>query len=187
MFIQDYVPEEYSKVFDCSDGEHSVVIGAARVAQSKNGNQMLEVALKVDDIPQWYIERYVAGEYFNRNITRFFDAFNIQRGNFNFDAWKGARARAVFEHRESEYTDSYGNTRVTNKATLKYFVFGGAAQNVSVNTPADTMAAMGMSTAAALPTAKHVARPAPARAANDGFVDTTKGVNSDGFVEDIPF
>lgn len=173
MFINDYVPEEYKKGFDCSDGEHSVRIGAVRVCNAKSGNQMIEVALKVDDLPEWYIERYVAGEYFNKNITRFFDAFGIQRGNFNFESWKGAKAVAFFAHEQSEYTDSYGNTKTSNKAVLKYFVLN---ENCSVNSNTgvvnQTMVNMNMQ---------------PASQIQQKTVPVTQTINNNGFVEDIPF
>lgn len=122
MFITDYQPEEYKIAFDCQDGIHSLTIGGARICNSKSGNQMIEVAIRVDNIPQWYIERYVAGEYFNKNITRFFDAFKIGRGDFNFMNWKNKTAKGLFEHEASEYTGSDGLLRTSNKAVLKRFV-----------------------------------------------------------------
>ena len=124
-FINDYTPEEYKVVFNCSDGKHEMVIRGARTAKSSTGKQMLEVGFGVKEgsnlITASYVERFVEGEYFNQNITRFFDAFKIQRGNFDFKTWVGKMGAGEFVHSSSSWTDSYGQPKTTVKCECKYF------------------------------------------------------------------
>lgn len=118
MFINDYQYEEYAVQFDCPDGDLAVTVRGAKVAATKLGNQMLEISLDVErSNGVLYIERYVAGDYFNKNMSRFFDAFGIQRGNFNFQTWTGKRATGHFEHQEETYN---GKTQI--RARLKYLL-----------------------------------------------------------------
>ena len=124
-FINDYKPEEYKVIFNCSDGKHEMVIRGARVAKTTTGKQMLEVGFGVregnDLITASYVERFVEGDYFNQNITKFFDAFKIQRGNFDFKTWVGKMGAGEFVHNASEWTDSYGQQKTTVKCECKYF------------------------------------------------------------------
>lgn len=124
-FINDYTPEEYKVAFNCSDGKHEMVIRGARTAESSTGKQMLEVGFGVKEgsnlITASYVERFVEGEYFNQNITRFFDAFEIQRGNFDFKTWVGKMGAGEFVHTSSNWTDSHGQPKTTVKCECKYF------------------------------------------------------------------
>lgn len=195
MFINDYVPEEYKRGFDCSDGEHSMKIVASRVCNSKSGNQMLEVYFSVDNIAEYYIERYVAGEYFNKNITRLFDAFNIERGNFNFDMWKGKVGVGFFAHEQQEYVDSYGNLRTSNRSVLKYLVLNN--NNASHQQPekingysVPSVPGVPMTNVPNVPNVPNlpgVPGVNPQTAIGTPGLPPNKAVNSNGFVEDIPF
>ena len=128
MFINDYQYEEYAVQFDCPDGDLAVTVRSAKVAATKTGNQMLEISLDVErSNGVLYIERYVAGDYFNKNMSRFFDAFGIQRGNFNFQAWIGKRAMGHFEHQEESYN---GKTQI--RARLKYLLVDQPAATAAV-------------------------------------------------------
>lgn len=177
-FINDYQPENYSVVFDCPDGDNEVMVAGARIAQAKaSGAQMLEIAFKVKGCPGFYYERYVEGDYFNKNITKFFDALGINRGDFNFDGWKGKKGKAHFEHEVQEYINGYGEQKSINKAIMKYLIV--LAQDSAATTqPASRNPAQppvpGMTTAAN--TVKKPA-PQPAQPVDD----------DDGFPEDIPF
>ena len=121
MFIQDfqYTPD-YAIAFDCPDGEHAVKILDAKETTTKKGVPMIEVQLTVQDsnkVP--YIERLVAGDYFQRNMSRFFDAFKIVRGNFAFQSWRGKLGRGVFQHEKQTYIGNDGMERTVNKAIMK--------------------------------------------------------------------
>ena len=101
---------------------------------------MIEVSFKVDNIGVPYIERYTDNEYFNKIMTRFFDAFGMQRGNFNFKSWFGKQATGRFIHKEETFTGKDGQTKTVNKARLQYLAVpekdtGGEEQD---QTPAPT-------------------------------------------------
>jgi hypothetical protein len=119
-FWANYKPEDYDTVFDCSDGDHTLTIVKVEPKQSKNNNDMIEVSFKVDNIGVYYVERYTDNEYFNKIITRFFDAFGIPRGNFTFKSWFGKQAQGHFIHKEETYTGKDGQQKTINKARLQY-------------------------------------------------------------------
>lgn len=119
-FMYDYTPEE-QKSFDCDDGDHLTRIAKVENAKSKNGLQMHVITLQVQGIKVPYIHRVVEGEYYNRSMTRIFDAFKIQRGDFNFQHWLGKTATAHFEHRQEKFTGQDGLEHTSNKAHLVFF------------------------------------------------------------------
>lgn len=119
MWVTDYKETEYSSVFEVADGDHRIKIVSAEEGKTKNNIPMIIVNYAVQDSNGVnYIDRYVAGEYFDKNITRFFDAFGIPRGNFVYSSWIGKLATARFEHRISEYQDQSGQIKSSNKAEL---------------------------------------------------------------------
>jgi len=121
MFIQDFqYTSDYSISFDCPDGEHTVKIIEAKETTTKNGAPMIEVQLAVQDSNGIaYIERIVSGEYFNKNMSRFFDAFKIVRGNFAFMGWRGKIGRGMFKHEQQTFTGADGIPKTVNKAVMK--------------------------------------------------------------------
>lgn len=127
-FKDTYQYEEYSQFFDCPDGDLPVKILSAKETTAKSGSRMLEVNLLVDGAANStpYVERYVEGEYFNRNMSRFFDAFGIPRGDFNYPAWVNKRAVGHFEHKQESYQASSGEWKNVNRAVLKYLLVSGA-------------------------------------------------------------
>lgn len=124
MFIDTYAQEDYGKKsFDCKDGENAILIRGAKVETSKQGKRMLSIELKVDTsngLP--YTLYYPEGEFFNKNLTRFFDAFKIPRGNFNFAQWVGKSGKGMFIHKENTFTGQDGIQRTSIKAELSYLV-----------------------------------------------------------------
>ncbi len=122
-FINNYSYEQYSQAFDCPDGENAVRIDKAELTQSKTGKDMLEIRLSVHGSNgQQYIERYVDNDYFNKNMSRFFDAFRIQPGNFDFNSWLGKTAKGFFEHVADTYTDNSGQQKDTIRTRMKYLL-----------------------------------------------------------------
>lgn len=118
-WINDYKPTNYVMSFDVADGDHRIKITKAREDMTKTQKPMIVVEYAVqgsNGVP--FIDRIVSGEYFDSNMTRLFDAFKIDRGNFNFAAWIGKEATAHFEHRVSEFVDNNGQNRTTNKAEM---------------------------------------------------------------------
>lgn len=121
-FYDNYRYEDYRMSFDVPDGDHLVTISKAAPATTKNGREMIEVTLKVDGTSVPYTERFVDNEYANKNLSRFFDSFCIQPGNFNFSFWTGKSACAHFEHVQETFTGNDGIQKTVNKSKLKYFI-----------------------------------------------------------------
>ena len=133
-WMNKYQPEEYFKVFDVPDGDHVVKIVKVEYQVSKTGKNMHVLTYDVYDsngVP--FIDRIVEGEFYNVNMTRFFDAFKIQRGNFNFNSWLGKTAYAYFQHKEETYTDVQGMQKKINKVNLVYFRNNMPEENPTVN------------------------------------------------------
>ena len=126
-FINNYVPEEYAMAFDVEDGSHPMCVVQIRVTQTKDKTKnMLEIDFAVKNnagqkVPVVYTERFVEGDYFNKSITRFFDAFKLPRGDFNFINWKGKTGKGMFAHKAETYLDAYGVQKTSNKCVLKFF------------------------------------------------------------------
>ena len=91
-------------------GKHRVVIVEATEgvtgAQSKNpGTPMIIVKLRPSGRHFTVTHRIVKGDYFNRNMTQFFDAFpEIPFGDFTFISWVGAEGAAMFKQDDRGYT-----------------------------------------------------------------------------------
>lgn len=122
MWKNDYQYTDYQKSFDVPDGDHQIIILGAKDVVSKTGKNMIEIQYKVigsNNVP--YVDRMVEGEYFGANMSRIFDVFGIQPGNFNYMTWRNKSAYAHFEHRPNTFTDNNGNTKTVMKADLIYF------------------------------------------------------------------
>ena len=191
-WINDYqYTSDYNIAFDVPDGEHRMLILSAKETTSKKGVPMIEVELRVNDsnlMP--YTERIVAGEWFDKNMSRFFDAFKIVRGNFNFTSWRGKTARGMFKHEQQTYTDFYGAQKTVNKAVMSMLIVEQAnAQGTGLAQTAQTPQSLPPQTPLQTPPAQSQAQsqaygqpqaPAPAQAQG-------QSANMDDFPEDIPF
>ena len=91
-------------------GKHRVVITDAGEAvtgpnSKKPGTPMIVVKLRPSGRKFSVTHRIVKGEYFNRQMTQFFDAFpEIKDGDFNFLSWVGAEGAAMFKEDSNGYT-----------------------------------------------------------------------------------
>ena len=83
-----YVREERTKITE-GDYRLSIVDAQEAVSQS-SGNRMIVLTVQPNgsDIKIHYYIVY--NEYFNRNMTQFYDSFNIEEGDFNLLTWVGA-------------------------------------------------------------------------------------------------
>ena len=71
-------------------GDYRVEITAVEETESKAGNPMIVVTVRPNG-SNINIKHYIVkNQYFNRNMTDFFDSFNIDEGDFNFPTWVGA-------------------------------------------------------------------------------------------------
>ena len=79
-------------------GDHRVVIESAEKAQSKAGNDMLVIKLRVSGY-QSMLWHYIVfmdehPEITNRKLTELFDSFGIEDGNFNLASYVGKAGAA---------------------------------------------------------------------------------------------
>lgn len=105
-----YVREEKERE-SAVTGKHRVVIVEAfdgvTGANSKNpGTPMITVKVRPSGRHFTVSYRIVKNDYFNRNMTQFFDAFpEIAEGNFNFLEWVGCEGAAMFKEDDRGYTN----------------------------------------------------------------------------------
>jgi len=84
----DYVPEERTKV---QAGDYRLeVLSAEETIAKSSGNPMIVIVVQPNGSNIKITKRIVKNEYFNRNMTEFFDSFGITRGDFNLLGWVGA-------------------------------------------------------------------------------------------------
>lgn len=129
-------------MFDVADGEHKVKILEAKDTMTKKGVPMIEVKLSVEESNGIaYIERIVSGDYFQRNMSRFFDAFKIVRGSFYFHSWRGRTARGIFKHQEQTFTSFDGTQKTVNKAVMTTLIVEEPEYHTAPTTPQSTQPA----------------------------------------------
>jgi hypothetical protein len=82
----DYRPDDN---YGSPRGEQRVIVIGAFEKQSRSGKDMVEIEFQLTGRKMAVKTYLVQGEYFNARATEFFDAFGIQRGNFNYREWIG--------------------------------------------------------------------------------------------------
>lgn len=96
----DYHREENSRL---EQGDYRVEVIAVEEKQSKSGNDMIVVTVRPNGSKIKINHYIVKNEYFNRNMTDFFDSFNVAEGDFNFLTWVGAIGAARLKLDENGY------------------------------------------------------------------------------------
>lgn len=96
----DYVPEEAPRL---SPGDYRCEVVGVEETVSKAGNPMIVVTVMPNGSTIKIKHYMVKNQYFNRNITEFFDSFGIERGDFNLLGWVGAVGAAKFVKDENDY------------------------------------------------------------------------------------
>jgi len=98
----NYTPEETTRAVV---GDYRCAVADAWEAVSKSsGKNMIVVTVKINGTNVKVNHYFVEGEYFNRNITSFFDSFGIKRGDFNLLGWVGCIGAAKFCEDDQGYT-----------------------------------------------------------------------------------
>lgn len=97
-----YQREEYTRP---SPGDYRVeIVDAQEAIAQSSGNQMIVVTVKPNRSNIAIKHYIVRNEYFNRNMTQFFDAFpQIAEGDFAFLGWVGCVGAARLKEDESGY------------------------------------------------------------------------------------
>ena len=91
-------------------GKHRVVItdvseGVTGPNSKNPGTPMILIKVRPSGRRFSVTYRIVKNDYFNRNMTAFFDAFpDILFGDFNFLSWIGAEGAAMFKEDDRGYT-----------------------------------------------------------------------------------
>jgi len=84
-------------------GDYRVEIVEVEETTSRAGNPMLVVTVQPNGSTIKIKNYIVKNEYFNRNMTQFFDSFNINEGDFNFLTWPGAVGAARLKEDDRGY------------------------------------------------------------------------------------
>lgn len=96
----EYQREEQERL---APGDYRVCVMDVQEKTSQAGNPMIVVTLKPNG-GSFRINHYIVkNQYFNRNMTQFFDSFNVTEGNFNFLEWIGAMGAARLKEDENGY------------------------------------------------------------------------------------
>lgn len=96
----DYKREEHSRL---SPGDYRVEIVSVEEKESKAGNPMLVIGVRPNGSNITINHYIVKNDWFNRNMTEFFDSFNIDDGDFTFPTWIGAVGAARLKEDDKGY------------------------------------------------------------------------------------
>lgn len=85
-------------------GDHRVEIVSVEEKESKAGNPMLVIGVRPNG-SNIIINHYIVqgNEWTNRNLTEFFDSFNIDDGDFELPTWVGAIGAARLKEDDNGY------------------------------------------------------------------------------------
>lgn len=84
-------------------GNYRVCITGVEEAVSKSGNNMIVLSVRPSGSDITIKHYIVKNEYFNRNMTDFFDSFDVPEGDFTFAKWLGAMGAACLAEDERGY------------------------------------------------------------------------------------
>lgn len=96
----DYRREERERL---APGNYRVEIVSAEETESRAGNPMLVIGIRPNGSKITIKHYIVKNEYFNRNMTDFFDSFNIDDGDFTLPTWVGAVGAAKLKEDDQGY------------------------------------------------------------------------------------
>ena len=96
----DYRREERPRL---SPGDYRVEIVSVEEKNSKAGNPMLVIGVQPNGSKIIIYHYIVKNEWFNRNMTDFFDSFNIDDGDFTLPTWIGAVGAARLKEDDKGY------------------------------------------------------------------------------------
>ena len=84
-------------------GDYRVEIVSVEEKESKAGNPMLVIGIQPNGSKIIIYHYIVKNEWFNRNMTDFFDSFNIDDGDFTLPTWIGAVGAARLKEDDRGY------------------------------------------------------------------------------------
>jgi hypothetical protein len=92
--LNSYREEDYDVQIE--PGEHKLKIVRAEEKVFNSGNEGIKIELINKDKSKFYYHM-IMNEFFNRNLTRFYDCFGIRRGNADLDSWVGKYGTAFID------------------------------------------------------------------------------------------
>lgn len=99
--FDDYKREERKRL---EAGDYRVSVVEVEQTESKSsGNPMIVIKLQPNGSDIKIPHYIVKNQYFNRNMTDFFDSFNVNEGDFNLLGWVGAVGAARLKEDENGY------------------------------------------------------------------------------------
>ena len=92
-----YKREEREEQSNVTGKQRCVITAVEETTTKSTGKPMIVVSLRPSG-RKFSVKHYIVqNEYFNRNMTQFFDAFpEIDDGDFNFLGWVGCEGAAMF-------------------------------------------------------------------------------------------
>jgi len=85
-FAQGYQEEDYSGP-RLEEGDYMAKIQNITFKPSSKGDPMITIDLVIRESTIIFKHRIVKNDYFNSNMTKFYDCFKIPRGNFEYQRW----------------------------------------------------------------------------------------------------
>ena len=95
-----YQREERTRL---TPGDYRVEIVSVEEKESKAGNPMLVIGIRPNGSNITINHYIVKNDWFNRNMTDFFDSFNIDDGDFTLPTWIGAVGSARLKEDDKGY------------------------------------------------------------------------------------
>lgn len=88
-FINGYQPDENYNGTHLDEGDYMAKVQNITFKPTQKGDPMMTVDLVIRESPIIFKHRIVKNEYFNANMTKFYDCFKIPRGNAEYERWIG--------------------------------------------------------------------------------------------------
>ena len=86
-----------------TSGDYRVEIVSVDEKESKAGNPMLVIGVRPNGSNITINHYIVKNDWFNRNMTEFFDSFNIDDGDFTLPTWIGSVGAARLKEDDKGY------------------------------------------------------------------------------------
>ena len=100
-FGQSFKREERKTI---TPGDYRVqVVEAEETVSKSSGKNMLVITVQPNGSDIKIKQYIVDNQYFNQNMTQFFDSFNVPFGDFDLPTWKGAIGAAKLVLDENEF------------------------------------------------------------------------------------
>lgn len=97
----DFQREERARL---APGDYRVeIVGVEETTSKSSGKPMLVISVRPNGSTITIKHYIVKNEYFNRNMTEFFDSFNIDEADFTLPTWVGAVGAAKLKEDENGY------------------------------------------------------------------------------------